>query len=268
MSAANPGHGNRPCEEFSGMYELYALGVLEAEDRAAIDEHLSRNCTVCTQGVRRALAVNAAVLSLAPETNPPKRLKGRVMAAVEGRAASAGARSAAPSTWAAWWPAWALASAALALVSFVLYTGKQEAAVELADTRRALAATKLEAGRAKQILDFLNQPETKAVGFSGTDAVPPQGNFFVNRRGGVLLIASHLPRLDAGRTYQMWVIPKGQNPQPAGLFRADEQGGAIHLQAGPVDVAAIGAVAVSVEPDGGSAQPTTKPIIVAPVSGL
>jgi anti-sigma-K factor RskA len=65
----------------------------------------------------------------------------------------------------------------------------------------------------------------------------------------------------------MWVIPKGQNPLPAGLFRSDETGNAIHLQPGPVDAGSIAAVAVSVEPESGSAQPTTKPIIVAAMSG-
>jgi anti-sigma-K factor RskA len=85
---------------------------------------------------------------------------------------------------------------------------------------------------------------------------------------GVLLIASNLPALAPGRTYQMWLIPKGGAPRPAGLFRSDARGGAVHILESAVDVAGTGAMAISVEPEGGSVQPTTTPIIVAPVAGL
>jgi len=96
---------------------------------------------------------------------------------------------------------------------------------------------------------------------------PPRGNVLVNPRLGVLLIASNLPALAAGKTYQMWVIPKGGAPRPAGLFQSTAQGTALHMLSGPVDPAAVSAVAVSVEPESGSAGPTTTPIIMAAVAG-
>ena len=34
-------------EEISGMYELYALGVLEPEEREEIESHLARECPEC-----------------------------------------------------------------------------------------------------------------------------------------------------------------------------------------------------------------------------
>ena len=40
---------------------------------------------------------------------------------------------------------------------------------------------------------------------------------------------------------------------------------AAHLQSGPVDVASTGAIAVTLESAGGAPQPTTQPLIVAPV---
>lgn len=239
------------------MYELYALGVLEPEERFVIDEHLARNCDVCTPAVRRAALVNAAILSFVPDAAPPKRLRSRVIAAAGGETSKA-----------SWWPAWALGAlaAGLAALSFVQFNERQSTATELASVNKKLSVVEADASRSKQILDFLDQPETRAVGFSGAEPVaPPKGNFFVNPKSGVLMIASRLPKLDPGKTYQMWVIPKGKNPLSAGLFLSDDSGAAIHLQPGPVDVANIAAVAVSVEPESGSAQPTTKPIIVAPV---
>jgi anti-sigma-K factor RskA len=90
---------------------------------------------------------------------------------------------------------------------------------------------------------------------------------YVQARRGVLLMSSNLPQLPAGKTYEMWMIPKGASsaPQPAGLFRPDASGSAMHVQAGPVDVATLGTVAVTVEPEAGSSAPTTTPVIVAPL---
>ena len=80
------------------------------------------------------------------------------------------------------------------------------------------------------------------------------------------LIAKYLPAAQAGKTYEMWVIPKGGAPRPAGLFQS--QGGtAMHILSGPVDMASVGAIAVTLEPEAGSSAPTTTPIIVAPVAG-
>ena len=66
---------------------------------------------------------------------------------------------------------------------------------------------------------------------------------------------------------QMWVIPKGGAPRPAGLFQS-EGGTALHILSGPVDLATLGAIAVTLEPEAGSQAPTSTPIIVAAVAGL
>lgn len=242
------------CEELRDMYELYALGVLEPEEKREIEEHLARNCEVCTPAVKRAAAINAAILSFVPDSTPPRALRDRVIASAGGGKKQF-----------SWWPVWAVSTAGLAVVAMTLYFQQKDVGTQLAQVKTQLSEKTVEANRATQILDFLNQPETKAVGFGGTEKVPPKGNFFVNPKGGFLMIASNLPKLETGKTYQMWVIPKGKGakPVPAGLFRSDDRGGATHLQSGPIDVGNLAAVAVSLEPESGSAQPTTTPIIVA-----
>jgi anti-sigma-K factor RskA len=63
-----------------------------------------------------------------------------------------------------------------------------------------------------------------------------------------------------GKTYEAWVIPANHSPRPAGLF----PGGAstsVRLRA---TVPKNAVVAVTVEPAGGSQQPTTKPFFVSP----
>jgi anti-sigma-K factor RskA len=58
-----------------------------------------------------------------------------------------------------------------------------------------------------------------------------------------------------GKTYEAWIIPAGGSPRPAGLFRSGENA-TVHLR-GTVPKSAM--VAVTVEPAGGSKQPTHTP---------
>ena len=83
---------------------------------------------------------------------------------------------------------------------------------------------------------------------------------------GVLLIASNLPALPAGKTYEMWVIPKGGMPRPAGLFQSGPQGTAMHILPGAVDPTVT--LAVTVEPDSGSASPTSDILFTARLLNL
>jgi anti-sigma-K factor RskA len=58
-----------------------------------------------------------------------------------------------------------------------------------------------------------------------------------------------------GKTYEAWIIPAGSTPRPAGLFSSGENA-TVHLR-GTVPKHAV--VAVTVEPAGGSKQPTRTP---------
>jgi anti-sigma-K factor RskA len=70
--------------------------------------------------------------------------------------------------------------------------------------------------------------------------------------------ALHIEGLSAapsGKTYEAWIIPAGHSPRPAGLFSTGENA-TVHLR-GTVPKHAV--VAVTVEPAGGSKQPTRTP---------
>jgi hypothetical protein len=79
---------------------------------------------------------------------------------------------------------------------------------------------------------------------------------FLDPARGVLLLASNLPPAPAGKTYEMWVIPKATGkPVPAGLFQSAADGTAIHVLPGPVDVAGTAAVAVTMNVAAGATVP-------------
>jgi anti-sigma-K factor RskA len=72
-----------------------------------------------------------------------------------------------------------------------------------------------------------------------------------------LFNASGLPDPGEGRDYQLWVVGHEGDVRPAGVLQGQD-GSVEHLVQ---DVRGVG-VAVTVEPDGGSQQPTTDPIVV------
>lgn len=240
------------CEELKDVFELYALGVLEDDEKSEIEEHLARGCQACQSNLRDALAVNALVMASVTQTAPPSGLKRRLLAGFGIERSG-------------WGWLGAFAAALMLVVALWLSVQERHRASELAEARRQVIQISAERDRLNQAFNFLNQPETKQVNFGSGQPQPPRGNIFVHPKLGVLLIASNLPSLPAGRTFEMWVIPtKTSAPRPAGLFQANAQGSAMNILSAPMD--SLYAVAVSIEPEAGAQVPTNV-IVVAPVPG-
>jgi anti-sigma-K factor RskA len=239
-------------EELSELYELYVLGVLDPEEKAELEEHLARNCSQCQAGVRNALAMGTFFASMPDPIAPPKRLRRRVLASV----------GVEPKSSRFWIGGLAVAAAALAVAVLALNLTLIRRSEDLSQARAEIARTTSEVSRLETAFQFLNAPDTEQVTFGKG----PQGRVFVNPRRGVLLIASNLPPAPSGKLFEMWIIPKGGAPQPAGLFRADAQGNAMYIWDRPVDRAHTSAVAVTIEPEAGSPAPTSTPILAATLS--
>ena len=75
-----------------------------------------------------------------------------------------------------------------------------------------------------------------------------------------VLVAEDLPSPPEGETYETWIL-REDVPEPAGLFEPDDAG----VAAAPIEGSIEGAdaVAVTVEPSGGSSSPTSDPLMTA-----
>jgi anti-sigma-K factor RskA len=242
------------CDELRDHYDLYALDIAEAPERDEIRTHINRRCEVCMAGVKRSLGTATLIGLSAPAAEPSAKLRSRILASVgvEDRHGS----------WIPWWAS-ALAIVALAVVAVYFALGNRQYEETAARLRNAMREQTAQIQRLTEAFAILSGPNTTEASFGGAQPQPPQGKVFVNPRRGVLLIASNLPRTAANKIYEMWLIPKGAKPIPAGLFQSQEDGRAMHIQPGTVDVASTAAVAVTVEDQAGAAQPTTTPLIVA-----
>ena len=239
------------CDELRDQYELYALGALEAEERAELDVHLHRQDDPCVDGVRRARERMASLALIAPESHPPARLRAKVVNMVGEPKRS----------W-NWAAPWAVALVGLAVVALWLGVSRREQARALSQLREEAQTKTAELSRLTEAFALMNDPAARQLVF-GENAPKPRGRVFVNPKQGVLLLASNLTPAPSGKIYEMWIIPKAGAPAPAGLFQSESDGTAMYLRKGALDVATAGAIAVTLEPEAGSQAPTSTPLIVA-----
>jgi anti-sigma-K factor RskA len=229
------------CEELRGEYGAWALGIADEPERSEIAAHLARECPVCTAGIRSAMATAAALSGAIQESNPPKRLRRRVVSMVQRE----------PKRGFAWLP-WAIAAAlAIALLSIAI-PGRRDT--------QALLTRRQDMTELSQALSILNDPTARDVPFDDPAA---RGRVVVGP-GGIVLIAGHLPKIRNNQTFELWILPGSGDPTPAGTFRGEtisNSSSVVCVYRGSTANAA--AVAVSVEPESGSPHPTTTPFIVS-----
>lgn len=241
------------CEDLRSDYLFYALGTLEEPERSELRAHLARGCENCTAGLREARQLAFGIGAAAEGPEPPRTLRGSVLAAA----------GAAPEKRWNWFTALVtLAAASLAAVGILVYQQRNYHSEE-ARLRMEIARSGVEAAALREALALIQAPETREVTFGQGQPAPPHGRVFFHP-SGVLLIASHLPEPPAGKAYEMWII-RGGKPAPAGLFRSDTQGNAVHLYHPLAAPAANDVVAVTLETAAGVDAPTSTPIIVAPL---
>ena len=251
------------CNELQDHYELFAIGVADEPERSEIRTHLNRRCDECTTGVRRALEMAGMIGTSAPQAQPSAKLRRRIL--VSAGVEQVGFR---------WTPVWAtVAVLSLAAAVYFCVAANRDAGeaqrlqAEIRAQSDEMRAQRTEITRLTEAFAILNGPDTKEAVFGGARPQPPRGKVFLNPSQGVLLIASNLPPAPAGKLYEMWVIPKGAKPVAAGMFQSQQDGSAMHVRRGAVDIPSTNAVAVTVENEAGADQPTSDPLIVAPVTG-
>ena len=238
------------CDELRPDCVLYVLGTLEDPERTELRSHLNRGCGECLAGVAEARAIAFAIGSEVDGPAPPPQLKKRVLAGITGESRARFA-----------WLPWATAAAAIAIAVAIGGGAYLVSSQRVSQLEATLRSTTIQATQLREAMELIQSPDTTEVGFGEKQPVRPRGRVFANP-AGVLLIASDLPALPSGKTYEMWII-RGGAPVPAGLFTSDTLGKAVHLFRPASPVVAKDDVAVTVENEGGVPQPTSTPIIVA-----
>ena len=242
--------------------ELYLVGALTPAERAEFEAHLAE-CAACVAEVRALAPAAAALAYLAPRARPSPAVRDRLMAQVGG-ARGSGRQSA------AWQASWLAAAASIALaVALGAYATQLRGRVtsleaQLREARlradvgeRQVADARRTANEAQSMIAVLTAPDVARVDLAGQAAAPAaSARAYWSRSRGLVVNASNLPPLPAGRTYQMWVLTTQPAPINAGLFKPDPNGRASAMFETPVDIPPPTGMAVTIEPEGGLPAPT------------
>jgi len=264
-------------DQFGELLEAYALGALDAPERAALEVHLATNCPECVTALEEARWLVSQLAYTAPEAGPSDMLRGRLMKIVREEAALEAPRSAmagAGKTAVPYWM-WAAVAALLAVAIYTSWDANQlnhqmrdindRAIAELRSRSKIeeeLAAVRREAA-------ILSDPASAKIllagGQPGTTALQASWH----AKLGIVVSGQKIPPPANGRVLQLWLIPKapGGKPLPSQVVRPDADGNFVLLVPNPPEVMAeTKALAVTEEPAGGSPQPTTTPKWVGGVS--
>lgn len=228
------------CRQFESAYESYARNTLDPAERAAFEAHLARGCPACQKGIELAKAV------VAEPTPPPHRKTLSLLV-------------------------WTVAAA---LVFISVYTVRetrklQDQIVTLQQNMQQErdSAARLAADRAglEAALAIIRNPATRTVELKSPAAQPPLRAYW-QQTAGLVLAAGKMPSPPGDFTYQLWILPKKGNPVSAGTFKPGAQGSVVYHTVPSTQIAGAASLAVTVEPSGGSPQPTTTPIWVGPIT--
>lgn len=231
----------------------YALDALDPQERRAFERHLD-SCDQCRDEVRSFAEALAAVVD-ETEQAPPDRLREGVLASISS------VRPLPP------------------------VTGAEATVVELAPRRRRLTAVLAVAAavlgvalagtawRSITLQDQVTQLQASASDVSAVltapDAEMASGSASTGGRatmvmspstGRVALITEGLAPVPAGKTYQVWYV--GEDAVVPAGFVGDGAVSATVLDGSPGDAVAVG---VTLEPSGGSPQPTSQPFLTIAV---
>lgn len=220
--------------EHNDLIAAYALGCLDPDELAPLQAHLAQ-CAACRAELAAYEAVVDALPLASPQIAPPAQLKQRLLARVTPPAAGSGWRARLAGgvrrarAQLSWQPVAAFAALLLLFAATWLWQSAQPPAL----------------------------PGTRLLLVSTTDAAPAAvGLIHISADGEYgTIIVEGLPGLGMERQYQLWLIADGARTD-GGVFSVYSDGYASMAIRSPRPLSDYQAFGVTIEPAGGSPQPT------------
>ncbi|MDQ1752898.1 MAG: hypothetical protein QOE71_3954 [Pseudonocardiales bacterium] len=228
--------------ELHALAGAYALDAIDGDERAAFEDHLA-GCPDCAVEVR-SLRAAAAELSHISEVSPPAELRSGVLTAItrvrplppitDNVIALRQARTSRS--------VWQVMAAACALIALVAAGWGYQQHRDARNSRNTA-------------ISVVDQVLSAADGMSTSGEVGGGHATLVYSKSQkrVVLIGHAIAAPGQDKTYQLWMIAGGKYIS-AGTFRPDSNGNVNVSASG--DLSTSSAMGISVEPAGGSPQPT------------
>ncbi len=247
-------------DEVQDLIPAYVLGALDAAEAARARTHLA-GCAVCTSVLREYQETADSLALGVPLADLPPDLKSRTLEKAIGDVQPGRAVGSIPGAQRAWLHlggAQLIAGAALVITLLTLAWSVWQST----ELSRQLALQ-------RDFMSVLAYAQGSALSIHGTPLAPQsEGKLYIDRDSNVAaLITVQLPPLKEGQSYQLWLTQPGGQPRSGGVFTVDSSGDGWLLVRAPRRLGEYARVEITVEPSGGSAAPTTQPLLSAELTG-
>lgn len=239
------------CSDVDELIGAYAMDALDEADAEAVREHLLE-CAVHAAEARGLRATAARLAASTEPMTPPPGLRSRILDAVGTDPAAApvdittGRARRLPAPPYQRWYLGAAAAAALIIVGLVAWN--------------VVLLSRGDGGNDVQ------QLASRARIVTSLEAQDVEGGgvvlYFPDEKKALVVGDGMRPLDPAESTYQLWEIDGGQ-PRSIGLMQADRTGHAVAVV--PFEGGQGQTLAITIEPPGGSGQPTTQPIFTTKI---
>ena len=224
----------------------YALGTLDAEDRAALEVHL-QTCELCRTELAEYQAISENLLAAVPPRQPSAALRKRLQSRLPSTQKHSRPRF-----------AWSFSQLAMGAALALLLLMSAFSFVQMRAIQNQQASLQQQLKTSQFALSMLAYPGTQSIPIPGESATTLSGSVLIDReRNTIALVMWRLPELSQDKTYQVWLIEPDGHRVSAGLFRPQPDASYITQ---PVfakqNISNFVGVGVTVEPAGGSDQPT------------
>jgi anti-sigma-K factor RskA len=238
------------CLPYRDNLAAYALGALDADDIPALESHLAE-CQDCRSELADYQSVASGLLQSIPPQTPPSRLRRELIA----RLPSHQPRTSKPS--ANIFGRFPIGQVASVVAMLLLLGLNISSSLQIRDLRQEQAALAERISQDQTAIAMLAYPSTQARPVQA-DVENLAGSMLVDKDKRVaVLVLWNLPQVEAGQTYQVWLIDSEGGRTSGGLFRPlEDRGYTTATIWSPQPLEQYVGVGVTVEPEGGSEGPT------------
>jgi anti-sigma-K factor RskA len=266
---------------------LYALGALSQFEARAFDSHLREGCPSCDHELSQFNEVVGVLGTAVEPIAPPPYLRDLLALRIQREAPETPSREGSVSRFpvqrlaepasvkktssgTSHWIPWAVAALFLLGFAFSFIAWRTEHTnlqVAIEQKEQSAAAAQIENAELKQQLtatsselveinSVLSQPAWQIIPLKGQEPAPASSaTIYWDTQGNRWVVSADLPPAPAGKVYQLWFVTP-QAKISAGLIRPDRNGHGFSILKYPPDIGPVAAAAITLEPDGGSEQPT------------
>ncbi len=235
---------------------FYALDALPDEERELVEAYLAEHPELREQADELQSAASALPYGVTP-VEPQRRLRDALMARVSvDQRASEQSQTSRPRErrWANLFPAFSFIVATISVIWVVILN------IQLSQLRNDVSALGkalvAQSNSIQQINAKLPQTPVSAamtISLKGTKVQPQaQGQLIADPKSeSAVLVITGLGQLEAGKTYQVWLID-ASGPKSAGLLTVNANGQSVIIVTSGSEIGSFKSLGISVEPAGGS----------------